>query len=240
MEFSAQDIIKKIDDFYNEVNKKTRYKSWEHCYYCFYWARGEEKDYDYLALQLAFYLASWGMYRGSSFLIYYDYKIHVDAVKIILNKKYDVLCGISCSDLSISKNLDLLFDLVDELRNYYDDKRTVYYNKTENKNNNPVKELSSTLISKILLGTLGCVPAYDRFFINAIKKYNVSTGIFNKKSLEKIIQFYNDNDTLFKECKNKFLINDIIQYPDMKLIDMGFWQLGYEISNISLLEKTSQ
>lgn len=32
---------------------------------------------DYLSLQLAFYLASWGMYRGSSFLLQKYYRVHI-------------------------------------------------------------------------------------------------------------------------------------------------------------------
>ena len=44
-------------------------------------------------------------------------------------------------------------------------------------------ELSDTLITKILMGTLGCVPAYDRYFIAGIKKEKVSTGNFKNKLL---------------------------------------------------------
>ena len=40
-------------------------------------------DVDYLTLQLAFYLASWGMYRGSSELLQKDYLIHEPIVEII-------------------------------------------------------------------------------------------------------------------------------------------------------------
>jgi len=60
--------------FYAELQKDPhgRYRSWEHCYAAFADAfdqveRGEEVDYDHLGLHLAFYLASWGMYRGSVF-----------------------------------------------------------------------------------------------------------------------------------------------------------------------------
>ena len=65
-------IINASQRFYDELkhDPNARYRSWEHCYSNFYHARGKEViDVDYLSLQLAFYLASWGMYRGSSFLI---------------------------------------------------------------------------------------------------------------------------------------------------------------------------
>lgn len=87
-------IIKSSTEFYNDlkVDENGRYRSWEHCYSHFIKARGsQEIDYDYLSLQLAFYLASWGMYRGSSFLLQKDYKVHIPVVKELLNEKYDVL-----------------------------------------------------------------------------------------------------------------------------------------------------
>ena len=65
-----------------------RYLSWEHCYKAFLENRdaNDEQAIDHLALHLAFYLASWGMYRGSSFLLQKDYKVHIPVVKIIQEK----------------------------------------------------------------------------------------------------------------------------------------------------------
>lgn len=59
-------IISSSTSFYNDLKKDpyVRYRSWEHCYSNFYHAREKNNiDVDYLSLQLAFYLASWGMYR---------------------------------------------------------------------------------------------------------------------------------------------------------------------------------
>ena len=56
-----------------------RFKSWEYCYTAF----GNLDSVDYLSLHLAFYLASWGMYRGSCGILWKDYTIHMDAVNII-------------------------------------------------------------------------------------------------------------------------------------------------------------
>ena len=43
-----------------------------------------EEKIDFLSLHLGFYLASWGMMRGSTELLDKDYKIHIPAVKVIL------------------------------------------------------------------------------------------------------------------------------------------------------------
>ena len=83
-------IIKLSTEFYNDLktDENGRYRSWEHCYSHFIKARGNPNaDYDYLSLQLAFYLASWGMYRGSSFLLQKDYRIHIPVVKEMIKRK---------------------------------------------------------------------------------------------------------------------------------------------------------
>lgn len=89
--------------------------SWKHCYSEFCKARNErpctDDKKDCLSLHLAFYLASWGMYRGSTFLLQKDYKIHRPVVDIIMETKYDPLNGITWGDLTNDEYLDLLFDL---------------------------------------------------------------------------------------------------------------------------------
>ena len=151
-----------------ETGDKGRYRSWEHCYLAFREAREERKRngglnggrYDYLSLHLAFYLASWGMYRGSSFLLSQDYKVHKDTVGEILKEKYDPLQDVTCRELN--DRMELLFGakgkagLCGELRRIYKGIRDKVVGK------NVKCGVSDTLITKILMGTLGCVPAYDR------------------------------------------------------------------------------
>lgn len=180
-------IIKSSTEFYNDlkVDENGRYRSWEHCYSHFIKARGsQEIDYDYLSLQLAFYLASWGMYRGSSFLLQKDYKVHIPVVKELLNEKYDVLAGIDCIGFKDDSNQKLLQDINSFLEQYYD---KIRHKVKEQKLKN---QLSFTLITKILMGTLGCVPAYDRYFIAGIKNQKVATGNYNIRSVMQLVHFY--------------------------------------------------
>src|SRR4051812_29076293 len=72
-----------------------RFSSWDHCYKSF---GNERTDLDTLALNLGVYLASWGMYRGSSFLLEFDYKIHVDTARLV-RRHSRTLRGISVSEL---------------------------------------------------------------------------------------------------------------------------------------------
>ena len=217
-------IIESATTFYNELkaDKNGRFRSWEHCYKCFHDARGNgEVDYDYLSLQLAFYLASWGMYRGSSFLLQKDYKVHTPIVKQILKTEYDCLLGLECSDIKKASIQRALLHLNSKMEKYYDDiRKSVKENDVKNK-------VSTTLITKILMGTLGCVPAYDRYFIDGVKDQKVSTGIYNMNSLLKLADFYEENYTKLETVRKKLRVYNL-PYPQMKLLDMGFWQVGFE------------
>jgi len=172
-------------------------------------------------LHLAFYLASWGMYRGSSFLLQKDYKVHKKAVEELMKRKYNPLLGISCVKLIDKKNQLVLQTLIDALRKIYNDIRINV------KGSNLKNAISDTLITKILMGTLGCVPAYDRYFIDGIRKQGVSTGTFNFRSLEQLVEFYSSNKQIFENERKKMKIEEL-DYPQMKIIDMIFWQIGYD------------
>lgn len=219
-----KEIIYYIESFHNECerNKFCRYNSWEYCYEAFNSNNSNKDNYDFLSLNLAFYLASWGMYRGSSFLLQKDYKIHNGAVKIILNKKYRILRGISCNKLKEDENIELLFNLKNELNKYYSNiKHTT-------KNHKNDKNISDTLLSKILLGTLGCVPAFDRYLKIGLNECKL-TQKFSKKSIKDICSFY-ERVNIGKNSKVNFKTKvKKIKYPQMKLIDMGLWNLGRQI-----------
>ena len=75
------------------------------------------------------------------------------------------------------------------------------------------------------MGTLGCVPAYDRYFIAGIKNQKIATGNYNIKSIMQIVDFYEKNADRLESARLEMLV-DGMPYPQMKLLDMGFWQIG--------------
>lgn len=217
-------ILESSVKFYDTLKKdeNVRYRSWEHCYSNFINARDNKNaELDYLSLQLAFYLASWGMYRGSSFLLQKDYKIHIPVVKELLKEEYDPLAGIDCVELKREKNQRLLEKINAFLDEYYSNIRG------EVKNIKVRNQLSSTLITKILMGTLGCVPAYDRYFISGIKKQKVASGNYNMKSIGQLVDFYESNIVELENIRKDMKVNGMA-YPQMKILDMAFWQIGLD------------
>lgn len=208
-------IINIVESVYKEIEQDTnhRFKSWEHCYYAF----SQNIDIDHLSLHLAFYLASWGMMRGSSGLLQKDYLVHKEAVTIILDKKYFILRGISYKD--IKHNSNLIIDLYNDLK--------IYYNSIKFYKNGKYNYVSATdtLISKIMLGTLGCIPAYDRYLIDGLKQNKLSSKI-SQNSLEILIS---KNITDFIEAMKMVNQYSNIEYPIMKIIDMYYWKIGFDL-----------
>ena len=221
---AIDELISAAQTFYDDAraSENGRSRSWEHCYRVFQDARTDPSaDYDYLSLHLAFYLASWGMYRGSCFLLQKDYKVHTPIVEEILKPEYDCLFGLACTDVRNSDVWEQYTKLYDKIAAYFDPIREKVAGR---KRTTPV---SPVLITKILMGTLGCVPAYDRFFQDGVAKYKVTTQEYSVKSVLRLVDFYEAHNDRLEEARRGMQCEDLT-YPQMKLLDMGFWQVGYD------------
>lgn len=221
---AIDELISAAQTFYDDAraNENGRSRSWEHCYRVFRDARTDPSpDYDYLSLHLAFYLASWGMYRGSSFLLQKDYKVLSPIVEEILKPEYDCLFGLACTDVRNSDVWKQLKNLSDFIAAHF---RPIRDEIAGRKVTTPV---SPVLITKILMGTLGCVPAYDRFFQDGVATYKVTTREYSRNSLLKLVDFYEEHNDRLEEARRGMQTDDLI-YPQMKLLDMGLWQVGFE------------
>lgn len=217
-----KEVIKKyLEPVINDPNH--RYKSWENCFTAF---ENPNNSTDYLSLHLGFYLASWGMYRGSSGLLWKSHKLHNKAVEII--KAHYSLRNKNSVSLP---PIDDVLNLVNELSKYYSG--TVYYNGPHKKN----ITATETLISKIILGTLGCLPAFDRYFtLGFIQKEHLN---IDKNILDKIWSITNENINQINASQD-WIFNKIgIVYPPMKIIDMYYWQKGVDEYGKKLSHKTS-
>lgn len=219
-------IINKILEFQSSISKDEnhRYKSWENCHEYFHKRRSEKskKASNLDCLQLGFYLASWGMYRASSFLLDKSYEVHSPVISEILKSKYKNIWDINyCNITPKSDELNLIIELYSQLKK-------LYSSQIKSKNNQKKKKkVSDTLITKVLLGTLCCTPAYDRYFKEgcAKKKINPHSN-FTKNSLIKIVKYYNLNKEEFELASTKIFNLRKIKYPAMKIVDMYLWQLG--------------
>lgn len=203
----TESIKKYLGDL--DMDSYHRYKSWDFCYEAFAVSQKNDRH----ALELGFYLASWGMYRGSCALLQKNYKVHEKAVDILFSQEAQ---AIKCKmGFKLSKeNIHQILKIKEKLSNYY-----------TNVNVSP----TDTLISKIMLGTLGCMPAYDEYFIAGIKSVVWGRSSFNEHSLLYLFKFIEDNELDVLDAQTYISEKLNTHYPVMKVLDMYFWQKGYEI-----------
>jgi hypothetical protein len=214
-------IQEKIQVYYNGMaNKDHRYRSWEHCYQYFRRVAADSSalDNDTAALHLGFYLASWGMYRGSSFLLQRAYTGHHGVVEKIVQPQFRVLWarefGASGEDTDL---IHPIFEAIEGIRDAY----------------RPVagsKEASDTLVTKVILGTFGSLPAVDRYFVSGFKNSGRPCSGLNIKFVTALLEFAAENRRELRNEQLKIEQAGGIKYPIMKLIDMYFWQIGAEAS----------
>ena len=224
---AIDELISAAQTFYDDAraNENGRSRSWEHCYRVFRDARTDPSpDYDYLSLHLAFYLASWGMYRGSSFLLQKDYKVHTPIVEEILKPEYDCLFGLACADLREPGVQERLTYVYDYIADHFGPMRDQVAGREV------ASPVSPVLITKILMGTLGCVPAYDRFFEEGARYFGLEKKTYHEDSLLELAGIYEAHNDRLEEARRGMRTEDLV-YPQMKLLDMGFWQIGFEASS---------
>ena len=171
---------------------------------------------NYLALNLMSFLSSWGMYR-SSFLKEYDYTIHIGAVKILMDINYVDLFNSNLCYTQSARYCELVETIYNDLFTYYKGK---------------CKRMSlgatDTLITKILLGVYGCMPAYDTYFKSGIGSFGGTKSV-TVRNIGKIASELADIagslkqqiDVILANAKNSWDKQGI--YTPMKIIDMIFW-----------------
>jgi hypothetical protein len=164
------------------------------------------------------------MYRGSSFLLQKDYRIHTYAVRELLKPKYDLLLRLDFdSPRRTEAALEPLLALVSALRDAYVGHISVINGSREEVN------VTDTLTTKIVLGTLGCTPAYDRYFVAGLHSKGIPYSKFNSAHFLRLCEFYRHSADEFEAVQRR--IHDRgVRYPAMMLVDMYFREVGKQIS----------
>lgn len=210
--------VQEIIEFHKE-NTETNihaYQGWDDCYDAFC----KSDDLQLLSLHLAACMGSYGMYRGNSLLRLSNYKVHIGAVRIMKNyRKNPVDAWLDRNDEnSNEETLDEVIKLYEELKQFYNGQRDTI--STSGRPNS----VTPTLITKIMMCALGCVPAYDRFFVAGLDAK--ITKRFGRNSLNQVIAFCVENQSNIIECQKKMQTPDGHTYPVMRVVDLHFWLKG--------------
>jgi hypothetical protein len=218
----AADIHRVIQAYWGDSRGEYhRYRSWEHCYQYFQ-EQGQSgilRNRDTAALHLGFYLASWGMYRGSSFLLQRDYKVHGHVVDVLADPEHAPLwgrgLGSSPDDACLAP---AVMGLISAIRAAYRPFAPA----------TGTTQPTDTLVTKIILGTLGVVPACDRFFIDGLKVAGYKYSYVNEVFVQRMVGFCQEHQEELRAEQVAIAAETGVHYPLMKLVDMYFWQLGMD------------
>lgn len=202
-----------VNIFLKDRNHKDRYSSFDFCYNHFYSFYKENKieelsnknNLEISCYKLWFYLASWWMMRGSSFLLQKSVSHYQELIKAIskMPKKYweiDV-------DNYTNENIKILLEI-----------KNIIIDKLWKENN-----ASDTLVTKIMLWIFWNIPAFDQYFKKWLHVWKV-----NKINLIKVSDFYIKNKSEFLSFKIQTINFDNwnetnIYYTKAKILDMyGF------------------
>jgi len=217
MKYKQDDIKYAISKFQQKNNPTERYASFDYCYNYFRQSSSDDllKNMEKSCLVIGFYLASWGMLRGSSFLLGKSAKHYEPIIEYLARLDAEIW----------------EFD-VDNYNNYNIDIICTTYREIQDiiiqNGNSPL-----TLVTKIMLGVFGFIPAFDQFFGNTFRdifKNECGFRRLNKKSLNCIQQFYQDNKNDIDYFSSRIFTTDFIagektniNYTKSKIIDMyGF------------------
>ena len=201
-------------------DKNGRYLSYDHIRRAFLSLRNDNSQRDLLTLNLYAYLASWGMLRNS-FLMQKDYKFLTPIVDIICKAKYEPLINYDPFSDTGTNNAKLIMELVNEMRDYFIGKKYFIEGNNELKT---INRVSDTLVTKILLGTLGCTVAYDTYVRKGLTNHNLTQKV-GVKSITELKSFAKANETEIREILLK--LNNL--YTPMKIIDMYFFEEGFTL-----------
>jgi hypothetical protein len=210
------DIEANLKTYLGRRGPTARYTSFDYCFNHFqlHRERGVLPDLvvgpnlQLSCLQLGFYLASWGMLRASSALLQRSAKHYVPVIEVIASSpaaiwEVDAHCYTEA-------NCAIVSEVAERIREALSD------------------GASDILVTKIMLGVFGCVPAFDTYF-----KKGFGTWTFSRAALMRVAKFYTDNEAVIERHRVPTLEFDTgsdstRKYTRAKVIDMVFFIEGGE------------
>lgn len=214
-ELTTEDIEANLKQYLGDRSDTARYASFDYCYNYFrsFHERGRLEDLrspEHLqtsCLQIGFYLASWGMFR-SEHLRQASMKHYIPLLHVIADNAM-------LFDLDVP---DYDSDTIPKLRAGFDEVRGAFPHPA-----------TPTLVTKVMLGVFGCVPAFDTYF-----KAGFDASTFGPKSLRRIGEFYDAVSEVIERHRVPTLDFDTgqdtnIRYTAAKVIDMIFFIEGLKL-----------
>ena len=202
-----------------------RERSWDFCFNYFQDQPEPTRDLELSCLQLGYYLASWGMLRGSSYLLQKTNSSHYAKTIAVIQAANPRLRGVDADRYHQSEVRALL------LETYSDLYKALL----------PTGREGATLVSKVMMGVWGVLPSFDTFLIKSFRALGetpAERAAFNQpsdRSLALLGEFYQAHAAEIDELTQRFTTVDFStgqpthrQLTRAKIIDMFGFQSGYD------------
>lgn len=224
------EIKSRLKFFEEDKGANERYASFDYCFNYFQGFKNKaeianDDNIQNSCFQLGFYLASWGMYRGSTFLLQKSVKVFENLIKYISDKDCDVW------DIDVDnytpENILKLVKCGERIK-----KELGLHTIKKADGTSVEKEATDTLVTKIMLGVFGNVPAFDGYF-----KAGSNLDTFREHSLNEIKDFYTapdhktniDNKAMETKTFNYHVFEKSERlYTKAKIVDMIFFAKGFQ------------
>lgn len=208
------DIDANVKRYLDRRNPEARYSSFDYCFNYFqsFYETDSVNDLnspghlEESCLQLAFYLASWGMLRGSSDLLQRSAKYY----RRVINAVTQAPARIWQLDVAgyDDAGIDLLVSTQRQIGTAF------------------LESASPTLVTKVMLGVFGCVPAFDTYF-----KRGLGVWTFGPSSLTKVRSFYDQHAVSIESHRSHTLdfatgLPTERRYTQAKVVDMILFTAG--------------
>jgi hypothetical protein len=210
------DIEANLAAFTRDLGQDARYASFDYCFNYFQSFREQNRTADIAApenmqmscLQLSFYLASWGMLRGSSTLLVKSARHYVPIIDVIATAPPDAwdldAHRYTAETWPVAQQLD------QQIRHAFDHRNGA----------------TSTLTTKVMLGVFGNTPAFDTNF-----RTGFGAATFGPKAFSKLGKFYKEHADIIERHRIPTLDFQAgqtthRQYSRAKIIDMIFFIEG--------------
>ena len=216
----VSDLDTTLRSYRDQNGAEERYSSFDYCYGFFRNTPPRKliDDMEKSCLAIGFYLASWGMLRGSSFLLQKSARYYIPLIEFI-SEQDSSLWEIDVDSYS-EENVVMLIKVYDSIREILV----------------PQKKSHLTLTTKIMMGVFGNVPAYDQYFCDTMRELSGSGfRSFNETSLKAISDFYQTNRGAINKYHRSIRVRGFtsgklteLRYPRAKIIDMYGFTKGIE------------
>ena len=212
--WESVDIETNLGAYLKDRRPMHRYTSFDYCFNYFQARREEGRipspavgvELEVACLQLGFYLASWGMYRGSAVLLQRSVAHLAPVIDVIARAPTEA--WELDADGYTREGCRSLLDLGAQIRAAFPEGAT------------------DTLVTKIMLGVFGSVPAFDTNF-----KTGFGVSAFGESALMRISRFYRENADVIARHRVPTLEFETgaasnHRYTRAKVIDMIFFVEG--------------